>query len=199
MFDDRIVLVASAAAAAALLGYARWKRSSSQQPAWEHFTCRMPAKVAADERRRLQAEISLTDRTGYFAVSCCPITHAAEQRMEQISTVVSKENYNDHWDAGSYSCANCGHVLYDSEAKFVGPCMWPSFRRPHLNGLLTIAVAPGSYNKYTCEVHELYCAKCHLFLGHQFFDGVACGDTHPEAGWRHCVLSLSMKFSPKGS
>ena len=116
--------------------------------------------------------------------------------MEQVSSVVSKENYNAHWESGVYDCARCQHRLYHSEHKFTGPCMWPSFRKPHARSSLhTIRVPHGAYNQYTCEVHELYCAKCHLFLGHQFYDGRECGDEHPQAGWRHCVLSLSLSFS----
>ena len=61
--------------------------------------------------------------------------------------------------------------------------------------LHTLCVPHGAYNQYTCEVHELYCGSCHLFLGHAFEDGVACGDTHAEARWRHCVLSLSLAFA----
>lgn len=229
------IVAASTAAAAGILFFARWKRglvahAATEEPVWEHLTCRMPAKLAAREREKVKAEISMADRSGFYALSCCPITDAAEQRMEQISTVVCKENCtpllssplhsspllcgrpvftktlahlcladNDHWEKGEYRCARCGHVLYDSGGKFVGPCLWPSFRRPHaLTSLHTIRVTPGAYNKYTCEVHELYCGGCQLFLGHQFLDGVACGDKHPEAGWRHCVLSLSMLFSHSG-
>ena len=55
-------------------------------------------------------------------------------------------------------------------------------------------LAPGAYNQYTCAVKELYCKKCRLFLGHAFEDGATTGDTHPEARWRHCVLSLSLMF-----
>ena len=31
---------------------------------------------------------------------------------------------------------------------------------------------------------------------HMFEDGVKKGDTHPDAQWRHCVLSLSLVFKP---
>ena len=68
----------------------------------------------------MRAEISLDDRAKYYELSSCPITAEAEQRMEMISSVVAQENYNDHWVAGHYACARCGHVLYTSDAKFVG-------------------------------------------------------------------------------
>ena len=52
-----------------------------------------------------------------------------------------------------------------------------------------------SYNHYQCEVNEIYCRGCKLFLGHRFEDGATTGDTHPRALHRHCVLSLSMTFA----
>ena len=171
---------------------------------WEAHACRMPPKLTAEEKSRMRASISLADRSGYFAMSCCPITPEAEQRMEAASFLISKEEYNDHWEIGRYACARCGHVLYENDAKFVGPCLWPSFRKPSTTrswwrkpSLHTAVVPHGDYNHYTCEVHEVYCAACRLFLGHAFEDGATSGDVHPEARWRHCVLSLSLKFSPR--
>merc|ERR1711871_1515402 len=120
----------------------------------------MGKPLPAAEKAALRAEISVDDRTKYFAMSTCPITSEAEQRMEQISSVVCKEIYNDHWESGHYTCSRCGNVLYCSDAKFVGPCMWPSFRKPAgATSLRTELVPPGAYNKYTCEVHELYCGS----------------------------------------
>jgi peptide methionine sulfoxide reductase MsrB len=106
------------------------------------------------------------------------------------------EAYAKLFEPGVYRCATCGDTLYDHTAKFVGPCLWPSFRAPHhpTKSLHCIDVAPGAYNQYTCAVKELYCKKCRLFLGHAFEDGATTGDTHPEARWRHCVLSLSLMF-----
>ena len=165
---------------------------------WEPITCRMPVKLKADEKAKVLASTSLNERSPYFDISCCPITHAVEQRMEQVSTTVSKENYNDFWGEGCYHCARCAHALYGGDSKFVGPCMWPSFRKGYSPDSLHATEVPrGSYNEYVCDVHELYCGKCQLFLGHQFADGVACGDTHPEAGQRHCVLSLSLNFAAR--
>jgi peptide-methionine (R)-S-oxide reductase len=162
---------------------------------WEKLTCRMPAPMAVGEKAAIRSRTTLEDRKEFFALSCCPITPAVEQRMEQVSAAVSRENYNDHWEAGLYECARCARTLYSADGKFVGPCMWPSFRKPaEPTSLHTICVPRGSYNKYTCDVHEVYCGGCHLFLGHQFADGRQSGDTHPDASDRHCVLSLSLRF-----
>ena len=164
--------------------------------AWEAHSCRMPAKLSTAEKEVLQRSITLADRSAYFALSTCPISHAAEQRMEQVSSLVTAEAYAKLFELGVYRCAKCGDTLYDHKAKFVGPCLWPSFRAPHhpTKSLHCIDVTPGAYNQYTCAVKELYCKKCTLFLGHAFEDGATTGDTHPEARWRHCVLSLSLQF-----
>lgn len=68
--------------------------------------------------------------------------------------------------------------------KFVGPCVWPSFRRAIRDDAISSAcVFP--YNNYVCEVREVYCGKCDLFIGHQFADAKEKGDSHPDACWRH--------------
>ena len=206
--SEAIVLSTLCGLATALLHRARSKRRAAAQAAppaqpppqeekWEAQTCRMPARLTKADKAALLASVSLEDRREYFALSVCPVTEEVEQRMEQVSSVASREIYNDHWEAGGYRCARCTHPLYSSGAKFVGPCLWPSFREGAAPGSLhTIKVPRGSYNNYKCEVHELYCGGCKLFLGHQFEDGRNTGDTHPDARWRHCVLSLSMQFAP---
>ena len=168
---------------------------SDAEPRWEAHACRLPARASAADKAAVRASVTTATRDEYFRLSCCPINASAEQRMEQVSSIVCAEMYNDHWAAGVYACARCGHHLYDCGAKFVGPCLWPSFRGAFgPRSLHTVPVARGAYNEYACEVHELYCGACELFLGHAFEDGRACGDTHPAAGWRHCVLSLSLDF-----
>ena len=165
---------------------------------WQHMECRLPPRLTAEQKVALQTKMTLEDRSEYFALSRCPITSEAEQSMESASHVVTKEHYTDHWDRGNYHCARCGHALYDNTTKFVGPCLWPSFREGVADGLKTIVVPTGSYNAYKCEVHELYCGGCSLFLGHKFDDGPASGDTHADARWRHCVLTLSLRFMAYG-
>ena len=183
---------AAAAVALALVVHARRRRRLASAETWEAHTCRLPAKLTAQEREAILAAVTLSHRAAYFELSSCPVTESVEQRMEQVSSAVSREQYNAHWAPGLYACARCSQALYSSKDKFVGPCMWPSFRKAHARASLhTLPVPTGAYNRYTCEVHELYCAGCHLFLGHQFADGAECGDIHPEAGWRHCACSRS--------
>lgn len=208
---SEVVVPAAALAIVLAFAYLHRKRrvspheSKASPPAtvkWEHHACRLPKRSSADDRKAIRSSISLAHRERYFELSCCRITSHAEQRMEQISSIVTKEYYNDHWADGIYRCAKCSRPLYDSSAKFVGPCLWPSFRAPHGGSSLHAEdVPPGAYNQYACAVREVYCGAddCRLFLGHCFEDGRACGDTHPDAGWRHCVLSLSLDFAARSN
>ena len=156
--------------------------------------CRRPARLLADDSDVVR-RVSLENRAIYFGISACPITVDAEKRMEAISREISGEAYTRQSNAGQYGCARCGCVLYSSADKFIGPCVWPSFRKPmHSINLRVIQLPTSTYNDYTCEVCELYCGGCLLFLGHRFEDGETSGDDHPGARYRHCVLSLSLNF-----
>jgi len=166
-----------------------------QPPSEEVKACRLPAKATKEERERIRADVTLADRSAYFALNECPIGAETERRMEQVSKVVTNEALATCWDPGNFVCSRCNRVLYQTDNKFQGPCMWPSFRQATSAGALDERpVRPGEYNGYTCEVNEVYCGGCQLFLGHSFRDGKTTGDTHPDADWRHCVLSLSLSF-----
>ena len=99
------------------------------------------------------------------------------------------EKYKNNWDKGEYRCRKCGQVLFESDAKFESGTIWPSFRKTMPKAVVTRP--DRSYNMVRTEV---LCSKCHQHLGHVFNDGKLCGDTHPEAGARFCVLSNSLEF-----
>jgi peptide-methionine (R)-S-oxide reductase len=101
------------------------------------------------------------------------------------------EVYKEHWEQGRYHCAKCGHPLFDSSAKFRSGTAWPSFRKAEAD-----AVATQPDNSFGMERTELLCKACGLHLGHVFDDGRYCGDTHPEAGERYCILSEALDFRP---
>ena len=59
------------------------------------------------------------------------MTKHIEDRMELLSAGATdgKEYLLEEWREGTYECARCHHKLYESVAKWRGPCPWPSFRK----------------------------------------------------------------------
>eukprot|EP00043_Microstomoeca_roanoka_P001088 m.30809 g.30809 ORF g.30809 m.30809 type:complete len:175 (-) comp10643_c1_seq1:97-621(-) len=161
------------------------------------WACRLPKPMTKEERTAYRATVSRTNLAPFHEASTYPITKEVEDTLEQMSLAVTQEEYgNDFWQEGAYYCSQCKTLLYTSDAKFAGPCIWPSFREPASETALTLRKVD-AYNNYTCEVQEVYCGTCKLFVGHRFEDGRSHGDDHPDAKWRHCVLSLSLQFQPK--
>lgn len=91
-----------------------------------------------------------------------------------------------------YKCSKCGAQLFQSDAKFKSGAIWPSFRKA-----VPGAIKTRPDNSLGMKRTEILCARCGQHLGHVFDDGKECGDTHPEAGKRFCVLSDSLEFGKK--
>ena len=93
--------------------------------------------------------------------------------------------YNDK--QGSYTCAACGNVLFDSGTKFEADCGWPSF----------YDAIPGSVhfaddNTHNMSRTEVTCAKCGGHLGHVFPDA-----PDQPTGQRFCINSAALEFLPQ--
>tara|TARA_B100000900_G_C20492022_1_gene679974 strand:+ start:391 stop:852 length:462 start_codon:yes stop_codon:yes gene_type:complete len=86
---------------------------------------------------------------------------------------------------GTYHCANCGALLFNSNAKYDSGTGWPSF---------TEAV-PGAFStkvdySFGMKRIEYHCANCGAHHGHVFDDG-------PEkTGKRFCNNGLCLIFKP---
>ena len=86
---------------------------------------------------------------------------------------------------GTYHCANCGALLFDSTAKYDSGTGWPSF---------TEAVQ-GAFNtkvdySFGMKRIEYHCATCGAHHGHVFADGPG------KTGKRFCNNGLCLIFKP---
>lgn len=95
--------------------------------------------------------------------------------------------YNDNKLAGSYRCAGCGGLLFDSGTKYDSGSGWPSFTAPAAES----AVVEHSDISHGMRRTEVRCAKCDGHLGHVFPDGPA------ENGLRYCMNSAALDFKAR--
>ncbi len=95
--------------------------------------------------------------------------------------------YDEMFKDGTYACAACGTVLFESGTKFDAKCGWPSF----------YDAKPGSVvftedKSMGASRTEVTCAHCGGHLGH-VFEGEGF-DTPTDQ--RYCINSLSLTFIP---
>ncbi|KAL2652545.1 hypothetical protein R1flu_020673 [Riccia fluitans] len=93
--------------------------------------------------------------------------------------------YNKFKEDGLYECAACSTPLYKSVTKFDSGCGWPAFYEG-LPGAITETPDPDGRRI------EITCTACGGHLGHVFK-----GEGFPTpTNERHCVNSISLKFTP---
>lgn len=90
--------------------------------------------------------------------------------------------HNDQ--AGTYACAACDNVVFDSSTKFDSHSGWPSF----------YDARPGSVKLHKdlssgVPRNEVTCASCGGHLGHVFPDAPS-----QPTGQRYCINSCALEF-----
>ena len=95
--------------------------------------------------------------------------------------------YDELFKDGTYACAACGTVLFDSGTKFDAHCGWPSFydAKP---GAVVFTEDKSMGTTRT----EVTCATCGGHLGH-VFEGEGFNVPTDQ---RYCINSLSLTFIP---
>ena len=99
--------------------------------------------------------------------------------------------YLNHHDDGTYTCAACGAVLFDSGQKFESGSGWPSFADAWEGA---VKFAPD--NSQGMQRTEVTCANCGSHLGHVFDDGPETVGGKETNGKRYCINSCALRFKP---
>lgn len=114
------------------------------------------------------------------------LSREEEQVIVQKGTERPFSNeYVDHKEAGTYVCRRCEAPLYRSDAKFDSDCGWPAFDEEVAGAVTRV---PDEDGRRT----EIICTHCQAHLGHVFE-----GEGFTDKDTRHCVNSLSMRFTPE--
>ncbi len=98
-----------------------------------------------------------------------------------------QNEFDEHFEPGTYYCAACDLELFESETKFNSGCGWPAFYAAKAEDRVELTAD----NSHGMQRVEVTCARCDSHLGHIFNDA----PTTP-TGQRYCINSVSLKFKP---
>lgn len=110
--------------------------------------------------------------------------------LEKGTEAPGTGKFLNHNEDGTYTCANCGAKLFDSESKYdsktPGLIGWPSFDKA-IEG--AVEYIPDS--SLGMERIEVVCSNCEAHLGHVFD-----ADDAP-SGKHFCINSVCLDFDSK--
>ena len=95
--------------------------------------------------------------------------------------------FNNEKRAGTFVCAGCNLLLFESQTKFESGTGWPSFYDPIAGRLETKTDHHIGYART-----EYHCARCGGHHGHVFEDGPR------PTGLRYCNNGEALTFVPQG-
>ena len=154
--------------------YRRTVETSSTTP---DLTPDQVTDLTPEQKRAAYAAANpdLSERLDAMAWHC-----TQEAGTEQAFTGI----YWDEKRAGTYRCASCHAILFDSDDKFDSGCGWPSFTAPvHDHPTGEDVVEARTDSSHGMVRVETTCSACGAHLGHVFPDG-------PEpTGDRYCINS----------
>ena len=116
------------------------------------------------------------------------LTPEQYQVLRQKGTEAPFSGEYDHsFEPGSYHCAGCGAILFESDTKYDSGCGWPAFYAPAEES----AIDEESDSTYGMIRTEVLCSSCGGHLGHVFPDGPR------PTGQRYCINSAALKLEER--